>query len=100
MTMPRIEDLEERMVEYEGQTIHGAINLNVTGSLVIALIGRMYRSGMITKEFANQIFDDAETNLASAQRALGEHGANDEVVRLTFEHMERLRASMGLVTEQ
>jgi hypothetical protein len=42
-------------------SLHGGINLNVTGSLVIALIGRLYRSGAISKEFANQVFDDAQT---------------------------------------
>jgi hypothetical protein len=97
--MSDIEDLEQRMVEYEAQTIHGAINLNVTRSLVIALIGRMYRSGMVTKEFANQVFEGAETNIAAAQRVMAERGADDEVVRLTIEHMERLRASMGLGLE-
>jgi len=31
---------------------------------------------------------------------MGERGADDEIARLTIEHMERLQASMGLVTEQ
>jgi len=74
--------------------------VNVTGSLVIALIGRLYRSGTISKEFANQVFDDAQTNIAAAQRVMAEQGADNWVVKLTLEHMERLRMSMGLVTEQ
>jgi hypothetical protein len=81
-------------------SLHGGINVNVTGSLVIALIGRLYRSGTISKEFANQVFDDAQTNIAAAQRVMAEQGADNWVVKLTLEHMERLRMSMGLVTEQ
>jgi hypothetical protein len=32
--------------------------------------------GMVTREFANQVFDDAAINLAAAQQALGECGSN------------------------
>jgi hypothetical protein len=56
--MARIYDLEQRMAEYEAQTIHSAISLNVTSSLVIALIGRLYRPGMNSQEVANQVFDN------------------------------------------
>jgi hypothetical protein len=34
--MSGIEDVEKRMEEFEAQTLHGTINLNVTRSLVIA----------------------------------------------------------------
>ena len=69
-------DQERKMAEYEAQAIHGTINLNMTRPLVIVLIGRIYRAGMVTREFANQVFDDAAINMAAAQRALGECGSN------------------------
>jgi hypothetical protein len=52
----RIDDLEQRVEAVEEQNIHGAINLNVTGSLLVALIRRMVGEGMVSTEFANTIF--------------------------------------------
>jgi hypothetical protein len=59
-------------------SLHGGINLNVTGSLVIALIGRLYRSGTISKEFANQVFDDAQTN---TRRRSGSWPSRGQIIR-------------------
>ena len=45
--MTSTEGLEERLAEFEAQTVFNVVNVSVAASLVAALIGRMHRSGMI-----------------------------------------------------
>lgn len=88
------EDLRKRVAALEQHVLEGAINLNVTGTLLIALIQRLQAARMITPRFLDSVFDAAGDTLRAKQSHVTA-GVDPRVAEMTAEYLEVLR--VGLV---
>ena len=92
----RIDDLEKRVAAQEQYTIEGAVNLNVTSQLLVALMQAMLASESMTPGFVNTVFDIAHDNVLARRGGAAEAQVSPGMEELTLQHLEMLRTAIGL----
>lgn len=92
----RIDVLEKRIAAQEQYTIEGAVNLNVTSQPLVALIQALLASKSMTPGFVNTVFDIAHDNMLARRGGAEEAQVSSRIEELTLQHVEMLRAAMGL----
>jgi hypothetical protein len=84
----RIDDLEKRIAAQAQYTIEGAINLNVTGQLLVALIQAMLASKSMTPQFVNSVFDIDHDNTLARRGGAEEAQVSSRMEELTLQHLD------------
>jgi hypothetical protein len=90
-----IDDLKERVETVERHAIDGAVNLNVTSALLVALLQRLLADKMITPRFLDGVFNGAKDILEVKKRTAAPTAPiNQGVADVTDEYLEHLRKAL------